>query len=44
MRLWRTPSGPLWKGPNVMLDIAMIVLGTGGILLMVGYVALCDRI
>jgi hypothetical protein len=44
MRLWRTPAGPLSKGPDAMLDIAMIVLGTGGILLMAGYAALCERI
>jgi len=27
-----------------MLDIAMIVLGVGGILLMAAYAALCERI
>jgi len=27
-----------------MADILIIVLGTGGILLMAGYAALCDRI
>jgi hypothetical protein len=31
------------KGP-AMLDIAMIVLGAGGILLMAAYAALCERI
>jgi hypothetical protein len=36
------PSGnPM--GPQ-MLDIAMIVLGVGGILLMAAYAALCERI
>jgi hypothetical protein len=30
-------------GPK-MLDIAMIVLGVGGILLMAAYAALCERI
>ena len=29
---------------SAMLDIAMIVLGTGGILLMAAYAALCERI
>jgi len=27
-----------------MFDILILVLGTGGILLMAGYAALCDRI
>ena len=31
-------------GACSMLDILLIVLGTGGILLMVAYAALCERI
>ncbi len=31
-------------GPPIMLDLIVAVLGTGGILLMAAYAALCDRI
>ena len=30
--------------PPIMLDLLVAVLGTGGILLMAAYAALCDRI
>ncbi len=34
-----------WFGaPPFMADILVIVLGTGGILLMAGYAVLCERI
>ena len=38
-----TPSAP-FGGLGDMADIIVIVLGTGGILLMAAYAALCERI
>ena len=37
-------SHPGYNGTITMLDILSAVLGTGGILLMVGYAWLCERI
>ena len=39
-----TPPGLNHRGHPNMFDILIAVLGTGGILLMAGYAALCDRI
>lgn len=42
------PAPPILPGATTgahpMLDILAVVLGTGGILLMAGYAALCERI
>ena len=37
-------ASPTRRVPPSMLDILVAVLGTGGILLMAAYAALCDRI
>ncbi len=37
------PCAP-FGGPGAMADFIVIVLGTGGILLMAAYAALCERI
>jgi len=37
-------KGPHYDEAGRMFDVLIIVLGTGGILLMALYAALCDRI
>ena len=39
-----TQDDEINKGSPLMLDLLVAVLGTGGILLMVAYAALCERI
>jgi len=43
-----TPRRPIQRRPDpigaTVLDLIVLVLGTGGILLMAAYAALCDRI
>lgn len=39
-----TQDDEINEGSSLMLDLLVAVLGTGGILLMVAYAALCERI